>query len=580
MIDGASVSVKDYGVTGDGVTDDTVNIQSAIDATAAKTNGGTVYFPSGTYLITGRLLMKDDVRFAGESQYSTILTLPQSDVAVLDYCMFETTTNLDNVEFDNLTLRGNRSFQVTNVTDASHDGWGIYVQSNTVTNMTVKNCYIHSFGDNASTGGGGLGLIPVPGVSDSTLKNIRISDNHFGPSNNVSGVYIAPAYGTTGIGEGLYINNNRLEGGGDQNCIYVLGDANNPHKNVQIVNNQIDLLEDVDVCIEVSGVQNCIINNNTIRLTTTGQGTGILIRGASTGTDTWNLTVSGNTLINEDSASHKDGISILSQVAGDYQDHVIISNNHIQDFGGDSTHAAIKVLGGSRNFNITGNSIVGKVNTVYSAINVGESNQINIRSNYFHTCSRGVVVSVGTTPTTRRLTIEDNTFNTCGVSGGYVIGSTGGTISVEGCIIRNNVSTSNVAGTLSFIGLSFSATTNNIYGNNFTDDISECATNASFENPTKVYGGTPQVLTGAGAVDVVSAITHIVTTAADALTIANGIEGQRKFIIMKTDGGAGTLTPASLGNGTTITFDDVGDCADLLFTNSAWHVIGGTATLA
>ena len=96
----------------------------------------------------------------------------------------------------------------------------------------------------------------------------------------------------------------------------------------------------------------------------------------------------------------------------------------------------------------------------------------------------------------------------------------------------------------------------------------------------QIYAQTPQTLTGAGAVDITSIITHLVTTGADALTLADGAEGQRKFIVMKTDGGDGTLTPTNLGNGTTITFDDVGDCADLIFTNSAWHMIGGTATLA
>jgi hypothetical protein len=104
----------------------------------------------------------------------------------------------------------------------------------------------------------------------------------------------------------------------------------------------------------------------------------------------------------------------------------------------------------------------------------------------------------------------------------------------------------------------------------------------SLADPTKVliHGGTPQTLTGAGAVNLTTATTWIVTTGADALTLADGTEGQRKFIVMKTDGGAGTLTPSNLGNGTTITFDDVGDSADLLFTNSAWHFMGGTATLA
>jgi hypothetical protein len=49
---------------------------------------------------------------------------------------------------------------------------------------------------------------------------------------------------------------------------------------------------------------------------------------------------------------------------------------------------------------------------------------------------------------------------------------------------------------------------------------------------------------------------------------------------MKTDGGAATLTPSNLYNGTTITFDDVGDSADLIFADGQWVFLGGTATLA
>ncbi len=89
-----------------------------------------------------------------------------------------------------------------------------------------------------------------------------------------------------------------------------------------------------------------------------------------------------------------------------------------------------------------------------------------------------------------------------------------------------------------------------------------------------------QALSGAGAVDVVSEITEITTTGADALTLANGVDHQRKFLVMASDGGAGTLTPTNLGNGATLTFDDVGDCADLIFTNGSWFFLGGTATLS
>ena len=95
-----------------------------------------------------------------------------------------------------------------------------------------------------------------------------------------------------------------------------------------------------------------------------------------------------------------------------------------------------------------------------------------------------------------------------------------------------------------------------------------------------IYAQTVQTLTGAGAVDIVTQITHIVTTGADALSLVDGAEGQEKFIVMKTDANDGTLTPDNLGNGNTITFDDVGDSAHLLFTNGSWHFMGGTATLA
>lgn len=92
--------------------------------------------------------------------------------------------------------------------------------------------------------------------------------------------------------------------------------------------------------------------------------------------------------------------------------------------------------------------------------------------------------------------------------------------------------------------------------------------------------GTTQSLSGAGAVDVTSRITEITSTGVNALTLANGSEGQRKTLVMIVDAGDATLTPTNLGNGTTITFNDAGDTAELVFTNGKWYMIGGTATLA
>ena len=76
------------------------------------------------------------------------------------------------------------------------------------------------------------------------------------------------------------------------------------------------------------------------------------------------------------------------------------------------------------------------------------------------------------------------------------------------------------------------------------------------------------------AISVASSITHINSTAgAHAGAMANGTNGQIKIITMITDGGNSVVTPAALAGYTTITFNDVGDSATLVFTNSNWVVL-------
>ena len=107
--------------------------------------------------------------------------------------------------------------------------------------------------------------------------------------------------------------------------------------------------------------------------------------------------------------------------------------------------------------------------------------------------------------------------------------------------------------------------------------------NCSYASGVWSYSSAiPQVqsLSGAGAVNPEVTTTWVNTTGTDALTLADGKEGREKYIVMRTDGGVGTLTPTNLKNGTTITFDDVGDSAHLVFTDGDWVFMGGTATLA
>ncbi len=77
-------------------------------------------------------------------------------------------------------------------------------------------------------------------------------------------------------------------------------------------------------------------------------------------------------------------------------------------------------------------------------------------------------------------------------------------------------------------------------------------------------------------------VTHLYvakTTGADAeaLTLADGKEGQVLVINLTTDGGgAGTLTPSTATGWATIVFADAGDQATLMFINSTlgWIILG------
>lgn len=85
--------------------------------------------------------------------------------------------------------------------------------------------------------------------------------------------------------------------------------------------------------------------------------------------------------------------------------------------------------------------------------------------------------------------------------------------------------------------------------------------------------GAVQTLSGAGAIDLTTTITKFTSTgASQALTLANGINGQIKTIVHFVVGGSGVLTPTNLGNGITITFTNVGDSCILQFVDTDWWV--------
>lgn len=91
--------------------------------------------------------------------------------------------------------------------------------------------------------------------------------------------------------------------------------------------------------------------------------------------------------------------------------------------------------------------------------------------------------------------------------------------------------------------------------------------------------GNPQTLTNAGAINATTTLTTISNEAgAFALTIADGsYVGQLKLVVCTS--AAGTSTISNNVKAGTIVFSEPGHTALLMWYNSDWWMIGGTATV-
>ena len=97
----------------------------------------------------------------------------------------------------------------------------------------------------------------------------------------------------------------------------------------------------------------------------------------------------------------------------------------------------------------------------------------------------------------------------------------------------------------------------------------------NFQASARIVEDGTTTSTGAGAVAITGRIHEITTNGiGNALTLADGAEGQRLTVVYVAEGGGtdtAILTPTNLGNGTAVTFNVVGDVADGLFTNGQWY---------
>jgi hypothetical protein len=108
-----SVSVKDFGAVGDGVTDDTAAIQAAIDACEVLKK--PIFFPVGTYIITsGLTVQQKEVHVIGEGSESTILDFNVSSGVALN-CGYSGGGTFWGWTIRDIQLKGNASGAETNL---------------------------------------------------------------------------------------------------------------------------------------------------------------------------------------------------------------------------------------------------------------------------------------------------------------------------------------------------------------------------------------------------------------------------------------------------------------------------------
>lgn len=135
------LSVKDFGAMGDGVTDDTAAIQSAMNS---MTNGGVLFVPGGTYIVSATLTIPySNIKLLGSGNASVLKAANTSNYETMLLAI-----GLNGIEVSDLVVDANRAGR-TGLTTRT---LGIELRS--CSDSTVNHCMVH---DTVGTSG-------IPGV--------------------------------------------------------------------------------------------------------------------------------------------------------------------------------------------------------------------------------------------------------------------------------------------------------------------------------------------------------------------------------------------------------------------------------